>query len=39
VVKPADVSRGTNPNAQEWMVNVERLDMVFGNPTPSVALV
>lgn len=26
--KPADMSRGTNSNAQEWKIVVERLDML-----------
>lgn len=26
--KPADMTRGTNPNSQEWIITVERLDML-----------
>jgi hypothetical protein len=28
IPKPADMARGTNPNAQEWSVVVERLDLL-----------
>ena len=28
IPKPADIIRGTAPNAQEWMVVVERLDLL-----------
>lgn len=29
ITKPADASRGTNPNAQEWVIVVERLDVAL----------
>jgi len=28
ITKPADMTRGTNANAQEWVVIVERLDLL-----------
>ena len=29
ITKPADMVRGTNANNQEWVINVERLDMLY----------
>ena len=29
ITKPATMTRGTNANAQEWIVTVERLDLLF----------
>jgi len=31
IVKPAETSRGVNPNAQEWEIVVERLNQLFGS--------
>lgn len=30
IPKPADMQRGTNPNSQEWVIRVERLDLIHG---------
>ncbi len=30
IKRQSDMSRGTNPNSQEWVIVVERLDMVIG---------
>lgn len=30
IPRPADIVRGTNANAQEWRIVVERLDMIHG---------
>jgi len=29
IPKPADMTRGVNPNPQEWVVVVERLDLIY----------
>tara|TARA_R110000822_G_scaffold84867_3_gene199030 strand:- start:12031 stop:12447 length:417 start_codon:yes stop_codon:yes gene_type:complete len=30
ITKPAGMTRGTNANGQEWIITVERLDMLHG---------
>lgn len=30
ITKPADMTRGTTPNSQEWVIVVERLDLLHG---------
>lgn len=31
ITKPADMTRGTNANGQEWVIIVERLDLLHGS--------